>query len=505
MIAAALLCFRAKSSDADIQAITALVSQDLYTTDQQTVERMGLGKYGGALFNQGTRGRAFTGMLGDKGNQETRKFLAERFASLGLHSAIQGRFRNVVAEQTGASTPENIVILCAHYDTRKSNTPGGDGDASGVAGVTEAARCLSQYKFDNTIRFIVFNAEQKNLDGSYDYANMILGAGKEKLVGAVDLDQILHPYHDKNPALAQEAVVGIGTRSADALAWASAFTAAAQQFVPALALDASGPVTDFSSDHYAFVQNGFNTALRISENSSKDIANASLNTAGDASDGVAGVHYNYAFAANVVRAATAFVAQQAGYEGAADSSATDFPDSDGDGYSDEIEVALNSDPALAVSTPMNLPAATQNGYIETVALVIELDFALDSADGLTLTGYAQIPDGYSPAGGTAIVDVGGVVKAFPLKAGGSGKKGLNSFTLKIKKTKGIVLAQLAQFSCTFSAGNYKRQFAKFGMLNGNYSLKPVTIPVTVILDNQVRTTMRILTYNCNKDAVGGAK
>ncbi len=92
----------ASASDMDIQALVDLVSQDSYTAGQLAVESMGLGKYGGALYNQKTRGRAFPGTLGDKGNQEARKYLVEQFDALGLQAAVQGRFLNVVAEQRAA-------------------------------------------------------------------------------------------------------------------------------------------------------------------------------------------------------------------------------------------------------------------------------------------------------------------------------------------------------------------------------------------------------------------
>src|ERR1043165_3114077 len=135
LLVSALLCLAAHSSDADVQTLTAQISQAQYSTYQHSIENMGLGQFGGALYNQNTRGRAWSGTIGDKGNQEARKYLLETFAGFGLKTAVQGRYYNVIAEQTGSRSPENVLILCAHYDTKKSTTPGGDGDASGVAGV----------------------------------------------------------------------------------------------------------------------------------------------------------------------------------------------------------------------------------------------------------------------------------------------------------------------------------------------------------------------------------
>ena len=212
----ALLAFCLSSflhaADADLQVIADALSVEHYTATQKSIESMGLGIYGGPIYDQKTRGRKFDGILGDFGNQEARKYLMETFAGFGLTGSVQGKYLNFIAEQTGTVTPDNILVLCAHYDTNSSNSPGGDGDASGVAAVVECARVLSQYSFDNTIRYIVFNASARGFKGSNDYVRNVFGVGKEKLVGVVDVNQILHPYHDKNPALPSALTVSLGAR-----------------------------------------------------------------------------------------------------------------------------------------------------------------------------------------------------------------------------------------------------------------------------------------------------
>ena len=464
---------------------------------------MGLGTYGGALYNQNARGRAFSGNSGDKGNQEARKYIADQFSNAGLQAALQGRYYNVVAELTGALHPDNVLLLAAHYDTRKSNTPGGDGDASGVAGVLEAARVLSQYQFDNTIRFVVFNGSEKAFRGSNDYALKILGFGKDKLLGVIDLNQILHPAHDKNAQLPKALALGLGTQESAALDWAAAFAAAAQQFVPALPLDSAGPYVDVASDHYSFVLNGYIQALRLSENSSKDHANSSIGTVADASDGPAGVAYDDAFAANVVRASVALLAQQAGYEGPAAAVASD---SDGDGFSDEIETALGSDPNSASSTPLGLPPATPAGALDTIGMTVGLDFVNTASDTLAATGVLPLHAGFAPKGAIVIVDMGGVVKSLTLAAGGTGTKGNNTFVLKAKLKNGVVATdQLAQFSLTLGQGNFKKQLAKFDVLNATHSQKPVTVPLTIIFNNEVRSSARVLLYTATLNISGAAR
>ncbi|MEI6233968.1 MAG: M28 family peptidase [Planctomycetota bacterium] len=501
----ALLCGMSIASDTDIQTIVNLVSQQHVTDYQHAIEGMGLGNYGGTLYNQGTRGRAFIGVYGDKGNQEARKYLVETLSGFGLDTSVQGKFYNVVAEQKGVTNPQNVLIIAAHYDTLKSTLPGGDADASGTAGVIEAARVLSQYTFDNTIRFVVFNATSKRQVGSLDYVAKVVGVGTENLLGVVYLDSILHPYHDNNPALPQALSVGISDKKSVPLAWADAFSAAALQFVPTLALDASGPVLDVANDQFAFITFGYIASLRLSENSSKDKANASISTPADASDGAAGAHYDYAFATDVVRATVALMAQQAGFVGPAASNGGAYVDSDGDGFSDEIETVLGSDPGLIASTPSSLPSATRVGTFELSGAVVALDFSSSFSDLVSVAGTLRIHAGFAPLDTVAIVDVGGVVKSFVLKSMGAGKIGSNTFSLKVKNVKGVVSEQLAPVTFTLGQGNFKQQFGPLGLTNLGFRGKPVTIPVTIILAGEVHRATRLLIYSGTKNINGIAR
>ena len=56
--------------------------------------------------------------------------------------------KNVVAEIAGATSPEKIIVIGAHYDSvnwadgATASSPGADDNASGTSGVIEAARVL---------------------------------------------------------------------------------------------------------------------------------------------------------------------------------------------------------------------------------------------------------------------------------------------------------------------------------------------------------------------------
>ena len=107
----------------------------------------------------------------------TQNWLIERYEELGLGPSIHYFIDkhndtldagNVIAIQRGTVYPEEYIIVSSHYD--HNSGPGADDNASGTAGVLEAARILSQYSFERSIIYINFNAEENGLFGSMGYA-----------------------------------------------------------------------------------------------------------------------------------------------------------------------------------------------------------------------------------------------------------------------------------------------------------------------------------------------
>lgn len=239
---------------------------------------------------------------------------------MGLSVSVQGRYRNVVAELTGTASPEKVYIVGGHYDHVEGDRPGGDDNASGTAGVLEAARALSRYRFESTIRFVGFNAEEDGLLGSRDYVASHLVPRGEDVVGMVNLDMILRPGSDVDPEAVIDAEVEAQAKHPPSWAWARTFQEAAARYVPSLVVNDTIIDTESSSDNDAFLDGGY-PALLVIENSLPDfwVANAWYHTSEDASDRRAndpdsgsGVTYDYAFATNIVRSVVGLIAQEAG-------------------------------------------------------------------------------------------------------------------------------------------------------------------------------------------------
>ena len=79
---------------------------------------------------------------------------------------------NVVAIQRGTKNPNRFIIMSGDIDSRisdptnyKDDSPGANDNASGMAGTIEAARILSNYKFENSIIYAGLSGEEQGLFG----------------------------------------------------------------------------------------------------------------------------------------------------------------------------------------------------------------------------------------------------------------------------------------------------------------------------------------------------
>jgi hypothetical protein len=323
-----------------IQKIVDQVSLERYRAYEITLENMGLGLYGGPRYNQKVRNRDGWAGAGTLGNQEARLYLTRQFSAMGLDVSTQGVHRNVVAEWRGARRPQEVYIVCAHYDTTGGGErPGGDDNASGTAGVLEAARVLTRHQFRSTLRFIAFNAEEEWMRGSQEYVNAL--PKDANIVGVINLDMILRPAWDSDanePSDLEVETLNVPLCAA----WVETFVAAAAIYVPSLVVDPNShfPVVWDAGDQGPFIYAG-SAAFCAIENTTEEIwsrrSNIYYHSAQDASNALAndalspsGVTYDYEFAVNVVRGTVATLAQQAGLIPPADPNAGPPPESPAD-------------------------------------------------------------------------------------------------------------------------------------------------------------------------------
>ena len=103
---------------------------------------------------------------------------------------------NVVAIKRGIRYPDSYIIMSGDIDSRvsdpldgTSDSPGANDNASGMAGVIEAARILSKYEFDHSIIFVGLSGEEQGLFGGKIMAERAKEEGWN-IIGILNNDMI---------------------------------------------------------------------------------------------------------------------------------------------------------------------------------------------------------------------------------------------------------------------------------------------------------------------------
>ncbi|NVB38356.1 M28 family peptidase [Pseudenhygromyxa sp. WMMC2535] len=114
--------------------------------------------------------------------QAVQDLCAERFAALGFEVSRHdyGSGVNVVGRKLGTQSPNQQIVLAAHYD-HIAGCVGADDNATGTAGVLEAARVLATRDYPRTLIVACWDEEEEGLIGSDAYAEVALASGAEIL------------------------------------------------------------------------------------------------------------------------------------------------------------------------------------------------------------------------------------------------------------------------------------------------------------------------------------
>lgn len=274
---------------------------------------------------------------------EVRAAVAEQFRSGRLTTAItpfswrQFSGQNVVGTKEGVGDPGKTFVIGAHMDAAKGS-PGGDDNATGVAGLLEVMHALSAYEFRHRIVLVGFDCEEVGLLGSQFFVKTA-AARKQPIAGMINFDMI-GTYSDQPKTqfipqgfdalfpdvaqmVAQDSYRGnfmicTANQSSDELG--RAFRESASRYVPELKIASlvaleNGEMTPTlaASDHASFWRGGIQ-ALHIGDGG--ETRNPKLNTPGD---NLAGL--SYTFAGQTVKATLAAIAELAQMQHAAVASA----------------------------------------------------------------------------------------------------------------------------------------------------------------------------------------
>lgn len=219
----------------DLESLMAQVSQDsleMYVNILQTYYRR---------------------VTGTMANYLTRDWIAGKFNSFGYDSVVIDSFvatiygtprecQNVIAYKIGTRFPDHQIVVGAHRDA-VLNSPGADDNGSGTAGVLELARVLQDIETEMTFIFVLFDAEEQGLYGSWHYVDEAQARG-DNIVYMLNMDMIANlPNNDK-------AALYHGADATYSTLW---------QFLADSLVGITGYLAGNSggSDHYPFTQRGY--------------------------------------------------------------------------------------------------------------------------------------------------------------------------------------------------------------------------------------------------------
>lgn len=198
-----------------------------------------------------------------QGARNAADWIANEFRSMGYGTYFQDHTGNmapnVIAEKQGLTYPNEIIIMCAHYDSTSriaaTLAPGADDNASGVAAVIESARVISSRSTDRTIRWIAFSGEEQGLYGSHAHAASAAAAG-EQIVAVFNADMIgwASPYPEDLDCVVNPSSSSLGDYVVDC---ASIFTG--------LSIRKHVDASLTYSDHASFWQYGYPALLGIED------------------------------------------------------------------------------------------------------------------------------------------------------------------------------------------------------------------------------------------------
>lgn len=219
-------------------------------------------------------------------------------------------YYNVVGTQWGTLYPDQEYLIGAHYDS--VNNPGADDNASGTALMLEAARVLSEFDSEYTIRFIAFDREEQGLWGSEQYVQDHIS---DDIVAMISADMVA--FNTGANAATIECVAGSSSLM-------NSLEAAVQSYADGLI----GNTSQWTccSDHVPFHDAGFQACLLI-----EDWGNPNYHTSIDSVD--TPNYIDYAYATKMTRSIVGFLVDHAGvivdpidadYDGDGDVDADDY-------------------------------------------------------------------------------------------------------------------------------------------------------------------------------------
>jgi hypothetical protein len=197
------------------------------------------------------------------GNALAEEYLVQQLQRFGYDPVIQtfsSTGNNILATKPGTLYPDQVVILCAHYDAMPAGNlaaPAADDDGSGCAALLEAARLLRDTDFAYSIVFALWDEEEQGLLGAKYYAAGM--ASNDRLIrGVINMDAIAYDGNGDTKARVHTRPIANSFELADTV------FAVLGHYNIGLDLIRTNPGATYS-DHAAFWNEGYGAILIIEE------------------------------------------------------------------------------------------------------------------------------------------------------------------------------------------------------------------------------------------------
>jgi ELWxxDGT repeat protein len=170
-------------------------------------------------------------------------------------------------------------------------------------------------------------------------------------------------------------------------------------------------------------------------------------------------------------------------------------DSDEDGFPDELEIFLGTDPNDPNSTPTGGSKADKTSTFTVDRLQISLDFNTTGRDAFAVSGTVPTGTGFSFAGQRFVIGIGGVYKLFTLDEKGKARSA-------DKKDQVVVGKPGKTGTSKYAAKGTKQTFSKTledeGLENVDAKDQAVKVPVIVLFNNKLFIKKQDQLFNLKK-------
>lgn len=176
-------------------------------------------------------------------------------------------------------------------------------------------------------------------------------------------------------------------------------------------------------------------------------------------------------------------------------------DTDGDGFSDLLELSLGSSPLDRVSIPAGIEAGA-SAPLDIVRLQIFLNFRRTNSDSVLVAGQIRSSAEFTPAQQTVVLDVGGLIHVLPLDVRGTNIAKDRQFKLSASR-KGI---DTLTYHFKVSRGAFSPFFANEGFVaDTGIRNEPRNVAVSLLIGGRQYSATRISRYSAKPGRSGTAR